>query len=87
MSKSEFGIFSASKRVNFNIIPYVSLYNCNKTNVINMILIELNHSSSNYAWLLIAFDFILGLFSVHLTVACQIFNLSLNFSQISLNLV
>ena len=45
---SEFGIFSASKRVNFNRIPYIFLYNGNKRNVMNMIMIDISLSSSSY---------------------------------------
>ena len=52
-----------------------------------MIMIDLSHSFSSYAWLLMAFEFILGPFSVHNIVIRPILNLSLNFSQDSLNIV
>ena len=35
--------FSASKCVNYNIIPYIFLYNGNKINVMNLIMIDLDH--------------------------------------------
>ena len=49
--------------------------------VMNMFMIDLNHSSATCAWLLIAFDFILGPF------LSSYRHCPSNFSQISLNLV
>ena len=65
----------------------MALYNGIEISAMDMIMIILNHFSSNYACLLISFSFILGPFSIHHIVACQILHLSLNFSQIRLNLV
>ena len=45
-----------------------------------MDLIELSNSSSNYAWQLMAFNFILDPFSDHHIVICPILNISLIFS-------
>ena len=52
-----------------------------------MIMIDLIYSSSSYAWSLIVFDFILGPFSVYHIIVRQNLNISLNFTQKSLNLV
>ena len=53
----------------------------------NLIMIDLSRSFSSYAWLLMAFEIILGPFFVHHIVIHPILNLSLNFSQNSLNIV
>ena len=63
------------------MLPYISLYNGNKMDIMIVDMINLSHSSSNYAWLLIAFDFILDPFSNHNIVLLPFLSLSLNFSQ------
>ena len=73
-------IFSI-KACQFQHIFMFSLNIGNKTNVINLIMIDLYHTSSSYAWLLIAFAFFWGPFSVHHFVVCWNLNFSLNFSQ------
>ena len=50
----------------------MALYNGIEISAMDMIMIILNHFSSSYACLLISFSFILGPFSIHHIVACQI---------------
>ena len=72
---SEFGIFSESKPFNFNIISYISLNNGNETNVMNMVMIDLNHF----------YKFCLAVYCIRSHL--KIVNLSLNLTQVILNLV
>ena len=85
MLKSEIGIVSASKRVNFITIPYISIYNGDTMYVMHMIMTDLSHSSLIHVWLLIAIEFILSQFSVCYIIVRQFLYLSLNFTGVSLN--